>query len=94
MTTRPDGQMDIAAAFYQAKTPRVNKRPRPEQVQDLVTPKPPPLNKKKEASNEEDALKYEDAKRKRKFELQRKRRAARSKAEEDADRKRRNELER
>ena len=62
--------MDIAAAFDQAKSSRVNKRPRSEQVQDLVTPKPPPLNKKKQAPNEEDALKKEDAKRKRKSELQ------------------------
>ena len=86
MTTRPDGQMDTAAAFA-VKTPRENKRTRsePEHVQDLVTPAPP-SNKKKAASNEEDALKKKDAKRKRKSELQRQRRAARSKDEKDADR--------
>ena len=46
MTTRPDGQMNIAAAFA-VQTSRENKRTRsepersePEHVQDLVTPKP------------------------------------------------------
>ena len=65
MTTRPDGQINTAAAFP-VKTPRENKRTRsePEHVQDLVTPAPP-SNKKKAASNEEDALKKKDAKRKR-----------------------------
>ena len=43
MTTRPDGQMGIAAAFARV-TPRVNKRPRSKHAQDLVTPKPPPLS--------------------------------------------------
>ena len=54
----------------------------PENVQDLVIPAPP-SNKKKAASNEENALKKKDAKRKRKSELQRQRRAARSKDEKD-----------
>ena len=77
MTTRPDGQMNIAAAFA-VNTPRGNKRTRsePEHVQDLVTPA------------------KKDAKRKRKSELQRQRRAARSKDEKDADRERDAELER
>ena len=84
MTARPDGQMNTAAAFA-VKTPRENKRTRsePEHVQDLVTPKPPPSNKKKAASNKEDALNKNDAKGKRKSELQRQRRAARSKDEKD-----------
>ena len=61
MTTRPDGQMNTAAAFA-VKTPRENKRTRsePEHAQDLVTPALP-SNKKKAASNEEDALKKKDA---------------------------------
>eukprot|EP00614_Pseudopedinella_elastica_P006025 CAMPEP_0172598926 /NCGR_PEP_ID=MMETSP1068-20121228/19029_1 /TAXON_ID=35684 /ORGANISM="Pseudopedinella elastica, Strain CCMP716" /LENGTH=168 /DNA_ID=CAMNT_0013399001 /DNA_START=452 /DNA_END=958 /DNA_ORIENTATION=+ len=51
MTTRPDGQMGIAAAFARVRTPGANKRTRSKQdVQDLVTPKPPPSNKKKEAA--------------------------------------------
>ena len=52
---RPDGQMDIAAAFARV-TPRVNKRPRSKHVQDLAAPKPPPpSNENKEAKRKRDA---------------------------------------
>ena len=99
MTTRPDGQMGIAAAFA-GVTPRVNKRPRSEHVQDLVTPKPPPpSNENKEAKRKRDAERkrakraarsqeQKDADRVRNAELQRQKRAARSQEDKDADRKR------
>ena len=70
MTTQPDGQMGIAAAFALVRTPGANKRTQSEpDVQDLVTPKPPPSNKKKEAA------------RARKSELQRRKRGYRQASE-------------
>eukprot|EP00919_Chromeraceae_sp_WS-2016_P043651 GHVR01104248.1.p4 GENE.GHVR01104248.1~~GHVR01104248.1.p4 ORF type:complete len:111 (-),score=12.75 GHVR01104248.1:485-817(-) len=86
MAARPDGKIDIAAAFARVKTPRANKRPRSEQnSQDLVTPKPPPSSKKDEAPHEEVALEKKDAKQMRKPELQQQRLAARSREKKHAD---------